>query len=136
MKITHQRLQSEMGPVPGFTGPIQAELIAFNDPSSELQVLKVHFAPGSRTDWHMHPKGQILYVAEGIGLVQEENDVLYEVKAGDTIIAEPGKWHWHGASASSPMAHYAIYEKSEVVHGSLVDDEQYMTSPIQPGILD
>jgi quercetin dioxygenase-like cupin family protein len=127
MKIMHARVQPDMAPFPNFTGNIKTELIVFNEPSSSLQALKVYFAPGSRTDWHMHPKGQVLYIFEGNGLVQERGEPPHAVKAGDTIITEPGVWHWHGATPDSKMAHYAIYEKSEVEHGDLVGEEAYRT---------
>jgi quercetin dioxygenase-like cupin family protein len=31
----------------------------------------VTFAPGARSAWHTHPKGQYLMVTSGVGLVQE-----------------------------------------------------------------
>lgn len=125
MRILHRRLQSTAGPAPHFSGDIQVELVALGEVNVETEVIKVIFSPGAHTDWHMHPKGQILHVVEGVGFVQERGGLVQKVESGDTIIAEPGTWHWHGATPDGRMAHYAIYPKSEVQHGELVSDQEY-----------
>ncbi len=35
-------------------------------------LLLVRSTPGARTAWHAHPKGQVLYVTEGVGLAQSQ----------------------------------------------------------------
>jgi hypothetical protein len=37
---------------------------------ARVQADLVHFSPGARTAWHMHPLGQTIYVTEGIGRCQ------------------------------------------------------------------
>lgn len=128
MKILPERIQPEMSLVPNFTGEIRVELIAFNEAASDVQVIKVFFAPSSRTNWHMHPKGQVLHISEGTGFIQEAGGVPSAVQAGDTIITEPGVWHWHGAGQHEAMSHYAIYEKADVQHGELVGDAEYLSA--------
>lgn len=88
----------------------------------------VNFAPGSRTAWHTHPGGQLLFITSGQGWVQEEGGERLTVNAGDTVWFAPGVKHWHGATATSPMAHIAM---TYMVDGRNVDwlepvsDEQY-----------
>lgn len=132
MKILPERIQPVAEPAPNFTGPIKLELIVFNDPMSDTQVIKVTFPPGSRTYWHMHPKGQVLHITDGQGLVQEKGGDVYQVKPGDTVITEPGVWHWHGACPDASFTHYAIYPNSEVVSGSSVSEEEYQVPPAIP----
>lgn len=88
----------------------------------------VTFAPGARTTWHTHPAGQLLFITSGQGWVQEEGKERRTVNAGDVVWFAAGVKHWHGATATSPMAHIAM---TYVVDGKNVDwlepvsDEQY-----------
>ena len=70
-----------------------------------LNILAVSFSPGARTDWHHHPAGQVLYVTDGAGLVQNDEGVAVEISTGDLVHAPPGEIHWHGALPDSPMTH-------------------------------
>ena len=70
-------------------------------------MLKVHFTPGGRTAWHSHPVGQVLYVLDGVGRVQERGGPLFEIRGGDSVVTGPGVWHWHGASPEGFMTHVA-----------------------------
>lgn len=88
----------------------------------------VTFSPGARTTWHTHPAGQLLFITFGQGWVQEEGKERRTVNAGDVVWFAPGLKHWHGATATSPMAHIAM---TYLVDGKNVDwlepvsDEQY-----------
>lgn len=55
------------------------------------------FEPGGRTHWHSHPNGQYLHVVEGEGRVQSRGGEVGRLLPNDTICAEPGEHHWHGA---------------------------------------
>lgn len=68
----------------------------------------VNFAPGARTVWHTHPTGQLLIVTAGQGWVQEEGKDRRVINPGDVVWIAPGVKHWHGATATSPMAHIAL----------------------------
>ena len=70
----------------------------------------VTFEPGARTAWHTHPLGQTLIVTSGTGWVQREGGPVEEIRAGDVIWIPPGVRHWHGATATTSMAHVAIVE--------------------------
>ncbi len=88
----------------------------------------VNFAPGARTVWHTHPAGQMLIVTAGQGWVQEESKARRVINPGDVIWIPAGVKHWHGATATSPMAHIAVsYMKDgkNVDWLETVSDQQY-----------
>lgn len=82
------------------------DLIAVDEPRSSA--LLVRFGPGGRTHWHRHPNGQYLHVIEGAGRVQSRGGPVVELRPGDTVYAEPGEEHWHGAAAAMAVAHLAF----------------------------
>lgn len=68
----------------------------------------VTFAPGARTHWHSHERGQILVVLAGYGLICTAGEAPEEIRAGDWIWIPPGERHWHGASPGTFLSHTAI----------------------------
>ncbi|HEX6146461.1 MAG TPA: cupin domain-containing protein, partial [Acidimicrobiia bacterium] len=70
-----------------FTGSVWNSRIS--DPEDGVKLLAVQFAPGSRTDWHTHPGGQLLYVVSGSGLVQTSDGVTVVISPGDVVEAPP-----------------------------------------------
>ncbi len=67
----------------------------------------VDFEEGAVTNWHEHPGEQILYILEGKGRVGNE-EMEWEVEAGDIVYTGPGENHWHGAAAGYNMRHISI----------------------------
>ena len=94
----------EKAPSEYFTGEVLFGPVRHD---GSLNVLAVGFAPGARTDWHYHPGGQVLYVTEGAGLVQDEGGAAVEIETGDVIYTPPNRVHWHGALPHSPMTHFS-----------------------------
>ncbi len=68
----------------------------------------VTFESGARTNWHTHPKGQVLIVTEGQGFYQERGKPAQPIKKGDIVNIPENVEHWHGATANSKMVHIAI----------------------------
>ena len=88
----------------------------------------VTFEAGARTNWHTHPKGQVLIVTEGEGFYQEKGKPAQPIKKGEVVNILENVEHWHGASAKSAMTHIAItnYEEDEqVVWLQPVSEEEY-----------
>ena len=114
------------GPAEWFTGQVRID--APFKGSGALSGATVTFEPGARTAWHTHPLGQTLLVVAGLGRVQREGGPLEEVRSGDIVWFEPDEKHWHGASPTTAMSHFAIAEMKD---GKAVDwlehvtDEQY-----------
>ena len=132
MRVTRTRPESVAGPAAWFTGTVWIDQIAAAAAPSTLHALSVHFTPGARTAWHEHPRGQILHVLEGSGRVQSRGGPAEEIRAGDTVVAEPGEWHWHGAGPGTFMTHLALQEAGDdgahAHWGDHVSDEDYQSS--------
>ena len=62
-----------------------AWLNRFISPGDSLDciVALVTFQPGVRTNWHIHPGGQILIVTEGVGYYQEKGKPGKIIRKGD-----------------------------------------------------
>jgi quercetin dioxygenase-like cupin family protein len=102
------------GKAPGsaFTGDVYMTSITTPRAPSRLFASMVRFTPGSRTHWHSHAVGQTLYVTEGVGTIGTRDGVVL-IRPGDTIWAEPGEEHWHGAAQGHLMCHIAMLEWNE-----------------------
>jgi quercetin dioxygenase-like cupin family protein len=95
------------------------DLIAVDDPPSSA--ILVEFGPGGRTHWHRHPNGQYIHVIEGEGRIQSRGGDVRSLMPGDTVYAEPGEEHWHGASVDGHVAHLA-FSFGVTDWGSPIDD--------------
>lgn len=130
------RPSTQPGPADWFTGQVWLDEIASGPPPSRLRALRVHFSPGARTAWHAHPLGQVLHVLEGTGRVQRQGGGVSEIRAGDTVHAEPGEVHWHGAAPHSFMTHLAMQEAgpdgATTEWGDHVSEAEYQVTP-SPG---
>jgi quercetin dioxygenase-like cupin family protein len=89
-----------------FTGTVYAD--AMLDGAEGTTVTSVFFAPGGRTFWHSHSRGQVLHVLEGRGLVAIEGDTPQAISRGDIVWAAPGEVHWHGGGPESMLLHLAV----------------------------
>src|SRR4051812_2427374 len=108
MKITPSSGETTTGPGDWFTGDVYIDGIRDPDDQSAIGCAHVRFTPGARTAWHHHPKGQTLYVTDGIGLVASRGGETKEIRPGDVVYIEPGEEHWHGAAPDHFMAHVAM----------------------------
>jgi quercetin dioxygenase-like cupin family protein len=62
---------SNEAPTEYFTGSVRVTPLVKGENPSCLTCASVGFQPGARLAWHTHPKGQLLIVTEGSGLIQE-----------------------------------------------------------------
>lgn len=128
IKIVNSKSESLIGPSETFTGKVRVTNVLTPDDSSSISSASVAFEPGARSAWHTHPKGQLLVVTEGSGLIQAEGQPIRSINVGDTVWTPPNVKHWHGASPNSKMVHTAT---QELVNGTpvkwmeKVSDEQY-----------
>jgi quercetin dioxygenase-like cupin family protein len=70
------------GPADWFTGSVFIDGVQSPDEASRLSCAHVRFTPGARTVWHTHPKGQTLYVTDGIGYVARRGGPAQEIRPG------------------------------------------------------
>lgn len=129
MKSTRSGGQTGHGPAEWFTGDVLIDTIRNPDDQSAIGCAHVRFSPSARTAWHSHPKGQTLYVTDGIGRVSCRGGDVVEIRPGDVVYIEPDEEHWHGATPDRFMAHVATHEadaQGQVVTWlEHVTDEEY-----------
>jgi quercetin dioxygenase-like cupin family protein len=116
---------SAQQPNPNFTGNITR---LKDDPPGQIAWIK--FDAGARTRWHIHEKGQLVFVEEGVGLAQEKGGPVIELHAGEAIWCPPGVTHWHGAAPDKEGTQY------NVTRGSIqwlepVTDQEYMAKAVR-----
>ena len=115
-------------PPENFTGSVRVEMLFEALDPSHASGGSVTFEPGARTAWHSHPRGQILIVTAGTGLVQPWGGRIEEIRAGDVVRIPAGQKHWHGASPQASMTHIAMTEHRDgtaVEWMEKVSDAQY-----------
>ena len=130
MQITRNSLETAAGPADWFTGDVYIDTVATATGPSRIAAASVHFAPGARTAWHTHPRGQTIFVTEGVGRCQRRGGQLEVIRPGDRVYFEPGEDHWHGAAPDRFMTQLAMQEVDEsgspVTWGEPVSDEDYL----------
>lgn len=87
----------------------------------------VTFEPGARSNWHLHPGGQILVIVDGTGYYQEQGSIKRIIKKGESIKCPPNIPHWHGASKDEPLIQIAITnnQNGPTVWLQKVTEEEY-----------
>ena len=78
-----------------------------------MVVATVRFAPGARTAWHSHARGQYLRVTDGVARFGGRDGTIIEVRAGQTLYTPPGEEHFHAAPADEFMTHIAMIESAD-----------------------
>ncbi|WGD32240.1 carboxymuconolactone decarboxylase family protein [Ancylobacter sp. WKF20] len=124
--------QGTPGPASNFTGEVRVTNRYAGEAPARIGGGLVSFAAGARTAWHTHPLGQTLFIVSGQGWVQKEGGPIIEVGPGDVVWIPPNVKHWHGASAATPMSHFAVAEAlngSAVTWMEQVPESQYRTGP-------
>lgn len=129
MRIDDEGPTTRPGGTEHYTGQVWMDVLAQPDALNPISMARVYFSPGARSDWHQHPRGQVIHVTEGVGLIQERGGVVRTIRAGDTVVAAPGEWHWHGASPTTMMTMIGVQEavpdEPVVTWGEPVSDGDY-----------
>jgi quercetin dioxygenase-like cupin family protein len=94
-------------PTEWFTGSAFLHPLVTKDKNNEFSAGNVTFEAGARTNWHTHPKGQVLIVTQGVGWFQEKGKTARTIKKGDVVIIPENVVHWHGATSARSMSHIA-----------------------------
>lgn len=120
--------KGQLGPAENFTGKVWNYGLVPGDSTFSTVVGNVYFEPGARTNWHMHPAGQILIITDGIGFHQIKGGPREQLKKGDVVKCPPNVLHWHGASPYMGMQQLYIIpniEKGIVKWMQPVTDTEY-----------
>lgn len=117
-----------LGPLENFTGKAWNIGLVRNDTVYNTVVGNVYFEPGARSNWHMHPAGQILIITGGVGFHQIKGQPKQILHKGDVVKCPPNVLHWHGASPDTGLQQLYIVpnaEKGVVEWKQQVTDEEY-----------
>ena len=90
-----------------------------------MNMSRIRFEAGARTNWHIHSAGQLLLVEEGKGRLQEMGSAIVDIPAGQPVLTKPNVLHWHGAAPDQAALQFSVYS------GTLdwkdpVTDDQYL----------
>jgi quercetin dioxygenase-like cupin family protein len=121
--------QGNLGSAENFTGNAYNYSLVPNDISLTTLVGNVYFEPGARSNWHIHPAGQILIITDGEGFHQIEGQPKEILKKGSVAICPPNVRHWHGASPEKGLHQLYVIpntEKGIVEWQEAVTDEVYL----------
>lgn len=117
----------QIGSAETFTGTAYVAPV-FPPEMNDVSAGEVTFLPGARSAWHTHPAGQMLVITHGTGWVQERGQEKKVMQAGDVVWCPPEIEHWHGATSTTSVTHYAIQagvDGSAVTWGAHVTDAEY-----------
>lgn len=119
---------SSYAPEKNFTGRVRVDPAFKTESPQRTYGSYVTFEPSARTNWHIHPMGQVLIVTFGTGMTQEWGKEIQIIRQGDIVVCPPNVKHWHGAAPNAAMTHLAIGERlegSSVTWLEKVSDEEY-----------
>lgn len=111
-----------------FTGTAWLNILVPKDETETYAIGNVVFEPGSRNNWHVHAKGQILLITDGKGYYQEKGKAARPLSKGDVVVIPSNVEHWHGAAKDSSFTHIVITNNSAegpVKWLAPVTDEEY-----------
>ncbi|MET0931738.1 MAG: cupin domain-containing protein [Aeromicrobium sp.] len=97
-----------------FAGDVWLDVIAVpHEADQRMVVATVRFAPGARTAWHSHVRGQYLRVTQGVAHFGGRDGSIIEVHPGQTLYTPPGEEHFHAAADGCFMEHIAMIENAD-----------------------
>lgn len=101
-------------PAEQFAGDVWLDPIALpHTDDQRMTVATVRFAPGARTAWHSHARGQYIRVTQGVARFGDRDGNVFDVHPGQTIYTPPGEEHFHAAAGDSFMEHIAMIEAAD-----------------------
>ncbi|MCW2840218.1 MAG: cupin protein [Aeromicrobium sp.] len=133
MQIEQQNPTSK-NPPEQFAGDVWLDVIAApHEDDQRMVVAAVRFAPGARTAWHSHARGQYLRVTQGVAHFGGRDGTIIEVHPGQTLYTPPGEEHFHAAAEGSFMEHIAMIENGDdpdatTTWNEHVTDDEYATA--------
>ena len=113
MNIEPQNPTSK-NPPEQFAGDVWLDVIAMpHTDDQRMTVATVRFAPGARTAWHSHARGQYLRVTQGVARFGSRDGSTIDVYPGQTLYTPPGEDHFHAAAGGTFMEHIAMIESAD-----------------------
>ena len=100
-----------------FTGTVAVQQ------TTGMNMSRIRFEAGARTNWHIHSAPQILLIEEGKGRWQEMGDVVKEIPLNTPVLTKPNLLHWHGAAPDSHAMQFSVYAGTLEWKQGVTDDE-------------
>jgi quercetin dioxygenase-like cupin family protein len=120
--------KGSLEPAENFRGQAWSYGVVANDTMYNTFVGNVYFEPGARSNWHVHPAGQILIITDGVGYHQIKGQPRQTIRKGDVVKCPPNAEHCHGASPDTPLHQLYIVPNTErgiVTWLQPVTDQEY-----------
>jgi len=83
--INPSEMNLNRGPESNFSGKVHFSMLVAGEDPSTMTAAYVCFECSARSAWHSHPKGQLVVVTEGSGLIQEWGKPVRKIHKGDVI---------------------------------------------------
>jgi quercetin dioxygenase-like cupin family protein len=77
--------------------------------TKNMNMSRIKFEAGARTNWHVHTAAQLLLVEEGRGRLQELGSAIVDIPAGQPVLTKPNVLHWHGAAPDQAALQFSVY---------------------------
>jgi quercetin dioxygenase-like cupin family protein len=95
-------------------------------PTTDIQLLRIQFAQGARTYWHVHAEPHLVYVEEGKGEFQTRGGKIVVLKAGEVAYLPANVPHWHGAAPDAGATLVTVYPHGvKITMLNEVTEEEY-----------
>lgn len=94
-------------------------------PSDDMNFARGRFEAGAHTNWHVHPRGQVILAEEGPVFVQRRGEPLKMLQKGESDFTPPGVEHWHGAGPDSHAQKVVVGYGAPTQWLEPVSDEEY-----------
>jgi quercetin dioxygenase-like cupin family protein len=108
------RIPTAKHPPEQFAGDVWVDRVAApHEDDQRMTVAIVRFAPGARTAWHSHARGQYLRVTQGVARFGTRDGQIIEVHPGETLYTPPDQDHWHASAGDTFMEHIAMLENGD-----------------------
>ena len=102
-----------------FTGTVAVQQ------TTGMNMSRIRFEAGARTNWHLHSAPQLLLVEEGRGRLQELGSGVVDIPAGQPVLTKANVLHWHGASPDQSALQFSVYSGT-LDWKDAVTEEQYL----------
>lgn len=97
-----------------FAGDVWVDpIVSPQDGDQRATLALVQFAPGARTAWHSHARGQFLRVTRGRASFGTRDGKVITAGPGDTVYVSPGEEHFHASAEGTFMEHLAMLESAD-----------------------
>jgi len=93
--------------------------------TKNMNMSRIRFAAGARTNWHLHSAPQLLLVEEGRGRLQELGSAVVDIPAGQPVLTRANVLHWHGAAPDQAALQFSVYSGT-LEWKDAVSAEQYL----------